>query len=113
MYGAQTINNINSYEANRAIVGATGVGPRGIDDADDEAGAIYGAMVKRASEAILVADSSKFDQRALTVYAQWTDIDRLVTDRRPAGALAEALRAAGTEVTVAEPPAATPTPLRR
>ena len=103
VYGAQTINSINSFEANRAIVGATGVGPRGVDDADDEAGAIYGAMVKRASEAILVADSSKFDQRALTVYAQWTDIDRLVTDRRPVGALAEALRGAGTEVTVAEP----------
>jgi DeoR/GlpR family transcriptional regulator of sugar metabolism len=103
VYGAQTIQSINAYEANRAIVGATGVGPRGVHDADDEAGAIYGAMVKRASESILVADRSKFDQPALTVFAQWADIDRLVTDRPPSGALAAALRAAGTEVTVAEP----------
>ena len=114
VFGAQTIASINSYEANRAIVGATGIGARGVNDADDEAGASYGAMVKRASEAIIVADRSKFEQRALTVFAQWADIDRLVTDRQPTGALAEALRAAGTEVTVAEAAeTSTATPLRR
>lgn len=103
VYGAQTILSINAYEANRTIVGATGIDARGVHDADDEAGAIYGAMVKRASQVILVADHTKFDQRALTFYAQWTDIDRLVTDASPGGALAEALRAAGTAVEVATP----------
>jgi DeoR/GlpR family transcriptional regulator of sugar metabolism len=101
VYGTQTIANINSYEANRAIVSATGIGGRGIYDADDEAGAIYGAMVRRAAEAIVVADHTKFEQRALTVFAAWTDIDRLVTDRQPEGALATALRDAGTEIIVA------------
>ncbi len=113
VFGAQTISNINSYEANRAIVGATGVGARGVDDADDEAGAIYCAMVKRASEAILVADHTKFEQRALTIYAQWTDIDRLVTDSQPIGPLAEALRAAGTEVVIAAPAEPVAEPLSR
>ncbi len=103
VFGAQTIRSIDGFEANRAIVGATGIGARGVNDADDEAGAIYGAMVRRASEAILVADRSKFDEPALTVFARWTEIDRLVTDRAPGGALAAALRAAGTAVTVAEP----------
>jgi DeoR/GlpR family transcriptional regulator of sugar metabolism len=101
VFGTQTIASINSYEANRAIVGATGIGGRGVNDADDEAGAIYGAMVKRAAEAIVVADHTKFEQRALTVFAQWTDIDRLVTDRQPEGALATALREAGTEIIIA------------
>lgn len=103
VYGGQTIASINGYEANRAIVGATGLSARGIDDADDEAGAIYSAMVKRAAEAIVVADHTKFDQRALTVFAQWTEIDRLVTDQAPTGALAEALRKAGTEIVIAQP----------
>ena len=103
VFGSQTIANINSYEANRAIVGATGIGARGLNDADDEAGAIYGAMVKRASEAIVVADSTKFEQRALTVFAQWAEIDRLVTDRQPGSALSSALRDAGTLVTIADP----------
>lgn len=103
VFGTQTIASIEGYEANRAIVGATGIGGRGINDADDEAGAIYGAMVRRAAEAIVVADHTKFDQRALTVFAHWTEIDRLVTDRPPEGALAMALRQAGTEVIVAQP----------
>jgi len=102
VFGTQTIASINSYEANRAIVGATGIGARGINDADDEAGAIYGAMVKRAAEAIVVADHTKFEQRALTVFAHWTDIDRLVTDQQPEGALATALRESGTEIIVAQ-----------
>jgi DeoR/GlpR family transcriptional regulator of sugar metabolism len=102
VFGTQTIASINGYEANRAIVGATGISARGINDADDEAGAIYGAMVKRAAEAIIVADHTKFDQRALKVFAHWTDIDRLVTDRQPEGALAAALRDAGTETIVAQ-----------
>ena len=108
VYGAQTIAGIDGYEANRAIVGATGIGARGVEDADDEAGAIYGAMVKRAAEAIVVADRSKFEQPALAVYARWTEIDRLVTDRAPTGALAAALREAGTQVVVAEPRAPPP-----
>jgi DeoR/GlpR family transcriptional regulator of sugar metabolism len=103
VFGSQTIASLNSYEANRAIVGATGVGAGGVNDADDEAGAIYGAMVRRAVEAIIVADHTKFGQRALAVFAEWTDIECLVTDRRPAGALATALRKAGTEVIVAQP----------
>jgi DeoR/GlpR family transcriptional regulator of sugar metabolism len=102
VFGAQTIASINGYETNRAIVGATGISARGTNDADDEAGAIYGAMVKRAAEAIVVADHSKFDQRALTVFAHWTEIDRLVTDKQPEGALATALREAGTETIVAQ-----------
>jgi len=47
-------------------------------------------------------DHSKFEQRALTVFAQWTEIDPL--RHRPAtlGSAGEALRDAGTEVIVAQ-----------
>ena len=58
--------------------------------------------MKRAAEAIVVADHTKFEQRALTVFAHWTDIDRLVTDQQPEGALATALRESGTEIIVAQ-----------
>jgi DeoR/GlpR family transcriptional regulator of sugar metabolism len=77
-------------------------GGRGVEDADDEIGAVYRAMIKRAAEAIVVADHSKFEQRALTVFAHWIEIDRLVTDEPPVDALAEALRKAGTEVVIAQ-----------
>ncbi|MDQ0391012.1 DeoR/GlpR family DNA-binding transcription regulator [Labrys monachus] len=102
LLGAQTLASINGYEANRAIVGATGVGARGIYDVDEEAGAVYAAMIQRAAEAIVVADHSKFDQLAVAMCSRWDAIDRLVTDRQPQGALAGALREAGTEVVVAD-----------
>ncbi|MER9597173.1 MULTISPECIES: DeoR/GlpR family DNA-binding transcription regulator [unclassified Mesorhizobium] len=101
LLGAQTIASINGYEANRAIVGATGISARGIYDADEEAGAVYNAMIERAAEAIVVADHSKFDQLAVSVCARWNEVDRLVTDKQPSGTLAAALRKAGTDVIVA------------
>lgn len=58
-------------------------------------------MIQRAAEAIVVADHSKFDQPALAVFSRWDAVDRLVTDRRPTGALATALRELGTEVVAA------------
>ncbi|WP_199698976.1 DeoR/GlpR family DNA-binding transcription regulator [Oleomonas cavernae] len=55
LLGSQAIASINGYEANRAIVGATGICVRGIYDADEEAGALYAAMIKRAAATIVVA----------------------------------------------------------
>jgi DeoR/GlpR family transcriptional regulator of sugar metabolism len=103
LLGSQTIASINGYEANRAIVGATGIAARGVYDADEEAGAVYATMIQRAAEAIVVADHSKFDQLAVSICSRWESIDRLVTDRQPVGALANALRESGTEVIVASP----------
>ena len=58
-------------------------------------------MIQRAAEAIVVADHSKFDQLAFALCSRWDAIDRLVTDREPTGALANALRESGTEIIVA------------
>ena len=101
LLGSQTIASINGYEANRAIVGATGLGARGIYDADEEASAVYAAMIQRAAEAIVVADHSKFNQLAVAICSRWDAIDRLVTDKQPLGALAGGLKEAGTEIVVA------------
>jgi DeoR/GlpR family transcriptional regulator of sugar metabolism len=98
LLGAQTIASINGFEANRAIVGATGIGIRGIYDADEEAGAVYAAMIQRAAESIVVADHSKFDALAAMICAPWDAIDRLVTNIRPTGALDTALQTAGVGV---------------
>ena len=103
LLGSQTIASLNGYIANRAIVGATGIAAHGIYDADEEAGAVFATMIQRATEAIVVADHGKFDQLAVAICSRWDAIDRLVTDRQPAGALANALREAGTEVIVASP----------
>ena len=101
VYGGKTLAGIESFQANWAIVGATGIDDNGIYDADDEAGAVYRAMATNAACAVLVADSTKFMQPSLTRFAHWADFDVLHTDTAPPAPLATALQAAGVELVVA------------
>jgi DeoR/GlpR family transcriptional regulator of sugar metabolism len=101
LLGSQTIASLNGYEANRAIVSASGIAARGVYVTDEEAGAVFSTMIERAAEAIVVADHGKFDRMAFSICARWEAIDRLAADRAPTGALATALRESGTEVIVA------------
>jgi DeoR/GlpR family transcriptional regulator of sugar metabolism len=101
VYGNQTLAGIDTYQANWAIVGASGVGGRGACDTDDEAAAIYRAMTLTAEKSIIVADSSKFNQPSLVVYARWQEVDFFLTDKEPPGDLEQAMQTAGVTVEVA------------
>jgi DeoR/GlpR family transcriptional regulator of sugar metabolism len=48
-------------------------------------------MIERASESVVAADHTKFNQPALSIYARWTDITTLATDLSPPPALRRAL----------------------
>lgn len=100
MVGPETIEFLQSYNINRAILGITGITPEGLADAEAESAWVYKAMMNRASETIVVADHKKFDVQALAIWARIPDIRRFVTDKAPAGALGRALARAGVEVSV-------------
>jgi DeoR/GlpR family transcriptional regulator of sugar metabolism len=78
--GADTIDALSRFHANLAIVGASGLTSEGINDASVAAGRVYGMMVRRASETLVVADHSKFDRPSLTVFGEWSNKITLVTD---------------------------------
>ena len=98
VYGNQTVAGINGFQANWAIVGASGIDAEGVYDADDEAGAVYRAMVLRASQSVLVADSTKFQLASLVCYAHWAELDFFFTDTAPPTPLEKAVKAAGVEL---------------
>ncbi|MBK1664453.1 DeoR family transcriptional regulator [Rhodospirillum rubrum] len=98
--GAETIDYIGKIYANHAILGATGLTEDGPNDADIDAAATYRAMALRATDVTVVADHTKFDRAAISVYCRWPAISRLVTDQRPEGALRLILERAGVEVIV-------------
>lgn len=100
VYGNQTLNGINSFQANWAIAGATGLDNDGIYDADDEAAAIYRAMSVRAAQSILVADSTKFQIASLVRWAVWNEIHYFFTDQSPPPSLEKSIRAAGVELVI-------------
>ena len=106
VYGSQTIAHLGGFEANRAIVGATGIGLHGANEADDEAAAVFRTMIARSAETIVVVDHSKFNQPALSVFATWDEIDRVASDQLPAGALIRTIERAGVEIVQANGPKA-------
>ena len=54
--GAETVEFLQSYNANWAILGATGITSEGFCDVEADASAVYKAMMHRAAATIAVAD---------------------------------------------------------
>jgi DeoR/GlpR family transcriptional regulator of sugar metabolism len=101
VYGADTLDFIRRFKANKAFIGAGGVTTDGVMDADSASCAVKRAMIGRAARALLVVDSSKFDSPQFERVCALSQIDDLVTEARPPKSLAAALRRAGTRVVVA------------
>lgn len=101
IHGPDTIDALQRFRAHKAVLGATGLTDEGPSDASIGPGMIYGAMMRRAGESIIVADHSKHNQPSLSVYGSWGPAVTLITDRMPEGSLGEALQAARSKINVA------------
>ncbi|MGQ9369775.1 DeoR/GlpR family DNA-binding transcription regulator [Azospirillum sp. ST 5-10] len=99
--GPDTIDYLGRIYANHAILGATGLAEDGPNEASIDAAATYRAMAMRATEVTVVADHTKFERAAISVFAHWPQVTRLVTDETPDGLLATSLGRAGVDVIVA------------
>jgi DeoR/GlpR family transcriptional regulator of sugar metabolism len=98
MFGSETLEYLSGFYANHAILGATGLTIDGPNDADAEAGAVYRTMITRAAETMVVADHTKFDRPALSIYGRWAEVRRLISDEAPTGALGRALERGQAEI---------------
>ena len=99
--GAQTLRFLADYRADWAIIGASGLGLDGPSDAMVEEAEVYRAMIASSDRLVVVADHTKFLARFPARYAQWSDVDTLITDRPPDKPLAQALDAAGVRTILA------------
>ncbi len=80
--GPDTIDALQKYRATRAILGASGVTEEGPSDAGTGPGLIYGAMMRRSAETLILADHSKIGRSSLSVYGVWSPQVSLVTDKQ-------------------------------
>jgi DeoR/GlpR family transcriptional regulator of sugar metabolism len=104
VYGYETLDFLSRFHASKAIIGASGISATDVTDVDLRACWVKRRMIERSGETVLLADATKFDQRLFRTVCGPREIDTLVCDRAPAGALAEALAAAGVAVHVAVDP---------
>jgi DeoR/GlpR family transcriptional regulator of sugar metabolism len=96
--GADTINFLSRFHANRCIIGASGITAEGPNEADSHGAAVKRAMLLRCEERVLLIDHSKFDLPNLEVVCPLRDISRIVADTEPPQELAAAIRKAGIEL---------------
>ncbi len=101
--GPLAVEQIRSLNADHAVltIGAMDASGKCMDFNADEA-FIARAMIASARQLTVLADSSKLGRHALFQVCDAASIDRLVTDRPPARPLADALKAAGVEVIIAD-----------
>lgn len=87
-----TINYIEQFTPDIVIIGASSLHEElGLCNADFAEAQITKAMIKNAGKVIVVADSTKFNRRALTQVCALNQIHTLVTDSAPEGKLKNAL----------------------
>jgi DeoR family transcriptional regulator, glycerol-3-phosphate regulon repressor len=96
--GPDCIAYLSRFNANRAVIGASGFTLEGPNEANPHAAAIKRAMFARAQERMLLIDHTKFDQPHLEVICPLQDLSRIVTDKAPARETALALRKAEIEL---------------
>ena len=82
--GPDCIAFLTRFNANRAVIGASGLTLEGPNEAHSNAAAVKRAMYARAQERMLLIDHSKFGQPNLEVVCPLTEVHRIVTDKAPA-----------------------------
>lgn len=100
-HGAYTLDFLENFWVDYAIVGASGLDPEGPCEAQIGAGAVYSRMISRAFRSIIAADKSKYGMKFPSRFAQWKDIDMLIIDEPPTSDLKINLARQGVTVSIA------------
>ncbi len=101
--GRLAVEQVRHFHAPYAVLAAGAVEPEGVLDFDASEADIAVAMASQARDITILADSSKFRRTGLFQVCPLADVDRLVSDGAPEGALAEALEAAAVQHIAAAP----------
>jgi DeoR/GlpR family transcriptional regulator of sugar metabolism len=100
-FGTHTADFIRRFNADCAVIGASGIGPQGVTEARSEAVGVKQAMLAMARRRILLVDSGKFDKSHLERVGPLDVLTDIVTERAPRGPLGQAIRGAGVKLHVA------------
>ena len=101
LVGALTRRQIENFRFDTVFLGVSGASAAGLFDYSLEDSEIKRALIENASRVVALVDHSKFDRSAVAKVCDLREIDILVTDAAPGGALADALAAAGVTIDIA------------
>ncbi|MER8920847.1 MULTISPECIES: DeoR/GlpR family DNA-binding transcription regulator [unclassified Mesorhizobium] len=98
--GEDTVEFLRRYNADVAIIGASGISADGPSDMISGAAAVKRAMISRSLSTVLVVTHDKFGRSSLERICGLNDIADIVTDSEPKADLRTAAEQAGTELHV-------------
>lgn len=94
LQGRRVAESISEYNVDKAIFSCKGIDAiKGIADGNDEASGVKQHMISASAKVYLAVDSSKFDKTAFSKICDISEIDVVVTDRRPDNAWIEYFKA--------------------
>jgi len=95
-HAEQTLRGLN---ADRLFLGVDGLDPEiGLSTPDVLEAQLNASMIRVSREVIVVADSSKFERRSLSVIAKLDTVHKVITDKNVSPSMVAALEAIGVEV---------------
>jgi DeoR family transcriptional regulator of aga operon len=101
LVGPHAEQTLRGLTADRLFLGVDGLDPEvGLTTPDILEAQLNALMIRAAREVVVVADSSKFTRRSLSVIARLEEVHKVLTDDRVAPETLAALRARGVEVVV-------------
>lgn len=101
--GSIATNSLSNFCVNKAFIGTGGITlENGLTNHNQDNARLCQAIVSRADQAILVADSSKFDKNAFAVIGPIECVDVIITDKGISQKYAEEIRQRGVELILAQ-----------
>ncbi|MBO5867356.1 MAG: DeoR/GlpR transcriptional regulator [Oscillospiraceae bacterium] len=101
--GSVAMNSLNDFCVNKAFIGAGGVTlENGLTNHNRDNATLCSAIIHRADQAILVADSSKFGRNAFAVIGPVECVDTIITDNGISKEYAQEISQRGVHLVVAE-----------
>jgi DeoR family transcriptional regulator, glycerol-3-phosphate regulon repressor len=101
VYGPETHGFLERFNADMALIGASGLTVAGPSDVETRASWVKRAMLGQAARRVLLVDAGKFGKAHLERVCGLSTLTDLVTDALPPPELAAALDRAGVRVTIA------------
>jgi DeoR family transcriptional regulator of aga operon len=93
---------LRGLHADRLFLGVDGLDPEiGLMTPDPLEAQLNATMIEVSRNVVVVADSSKFERRSLSVIARMDRVDKVITDDRVGPSVVAALRARNVEVELA------------
>ncbi len=95
--------SLNMYHVNKTFLSCKGIHlEEGLSDSNEEQALLKKKMIERSDEVILMADSSKFGQRAFSLIVQPGEVNEVITDKHINQVSRQALEEKNIKVTVVQ-----------